>query len=803
MGLPDPRPWFTRWRSEFAIFGGFVLLTILMTWPWILHVKDHASDAGDPYLVSWILWWDFHQTFHDPLHLFDGNIFFPYKYSLAFSEHCYGLALPFFPLFALGMAPLTVHSLATLLGFTLCGYGAFRLARTLTGSAGAGWVCGVAFAFVPYRFGHLPHLPYLASGWIPLVLEALVLFVRQRSWRRAAWLGAAFFFNAISCIHWFVLTLVPLGVTGILAALRERCEKDSALWRRGAVALGIAGIALLPFLVPYQRAAKLYKFVRSADEALVYSAKPQDWLSSDSRSKLWMDFHEDPTPWERALFPGLLLFLMPLAAVLLAPVTRPLEDASVADAGGKPAPRALLLSLDILAVAATTVALLASSVQGLHLQVFRGVNFDAASSARAVAVVVVALLVRWWFAYPMAFGSPGNRNLRESLRRRSRPDALVVGFLWALLGFFGSLGLRFPYYRALFDLVPLYRSIRAPVRSAMVAYLGLALLAGLGAKLLAERADGLRSRWPKFRHGSALVFGLVVAALLFELRAAPLDLVRGEARPDEVTLRLKATPMRGGIVDISNDGGPGVYLAVLRAADHAKPLVTGVSGFIPPVVARLGELLSQKPIPDELFDLLDSIPASYLVVHEATLDVREREMLHDFLGRGLKAGRLSFVRRFDGEARNDLYAVTKTEPEARSEQPMPWAWKGGTALDAAHDDPALVGGFDEPVEGSIVRGDLTLKGWARVAGEDLGVTLLIDGEFREPATFRRTPRRDVQGVLPALGDCGGAGWEARYAFSPKDEGPHGVTAIFTTQDGRFRHYPPRRFNWRGVSSPLR
>src|SRR5262249_23745296 len=109
---------------ELLVFLGFALLTVVMTWPWITHVRDFCADPGDPYLHSWIMWWDFHQTFRDPLHLFDGNVFYPYRYSLAFSEHNYGIALPFFPLYALGIRPLTVQGLATLLGFTLCGYGA-------------------------------------------------------------------------------------------------------------------------------------------------------------------------------------------------------------------------------------------------------------------------------------------------------------------------------------------------------------------------------------------------------------------------------------------------------------------------------------------------------------------------------------------------------------------------------------------------------------------------------------------------------------------------------------------------------
>ena len=70
-------------------------------------------------MIAWTLWWDYHQTFTDPLRLFDANVFYPYKYTLAFSENDYGLSLLFFPLFALGVKALTVNAIATFLGFAL------------------------------------------------------------------------------------------------------------------------------------------------------------------------------------------------------------------------------------------------------------------------------------------------------------------------------------------------------------------------------------------------------------------------------------------------------------------------------------------------------------------------------------------------------------------------------------------------------------------------------------------------------------------------------------------------------------
>lgn len=300
---------------ETLIFAAFLALTVLMTWPWARNIRELVSDPGDPYLTSWILWWDYHQTFHDPLNLFHSNIFFPYKYTLAFSEHCYGISLLFFPFFALGFRPLTVQNMATLLGFAMCGYATFRLARTLTNSQVVAWIAGIVFAFVPYRFSQLPHVVYLFSWWIPLLVEALVLFQRQRTWPRSLWLGCAFLMNGLTCIHWLVLTIIPFVLTTAYLLIRYETWRDKAFWWRGLVALGLATVLLFPFLLPYQRASKLYGFVRSPDEALVYSAHWNSWLVMDGRNKLWRGFNENAAKAETTLFPGLLTYLLALAAL--------------------------------------------------------------------------------------------------------------------------------------------------------------------------------------------------------------------------------------------------------------------------------------------------------------------------------------------------------------------------------------------------------------------------------------------------------------------------------------------------------
>ncbi len=776
------------WVRETAIFAAFALLTAAMTWPWVTHVRDHASDTGDPYLTSWILWWDFHQTFHDPIHLFDGNIFFPYRYSLAFSENGYGLAVPFFPLFALGVRPLTVNGLATLLGFTLSGYGAFRLARTLTGSAGAGWISGIAFAFVPYRFGQIPHVFYVSAGWMALLLEAAVLFARDRSRKRAAWLAAAFFMNGLSVIHWFVLALLPLALTFLFLAIREGIELESALWRRGAAAIGLAGAALLPFLLPYERVKVLYGFERDQAEAGAYSARWADWLTAEPRNRPWAGFGAEPTPPERALFPGVLLFLLPAAALLLAArddaPQRPLGDPE-----RKAASRGPLLLLDAVAVAAATVAVLASGAAPFRVKISGHEILRASTPARAMAVLLVVLAVRWWLAYPGWMIWVRGANLRQTLRLSRRPEFIGVGLIWALTGFAGSFGMNGPLHAALFDLVPLFRGIRVPARWAMVCYLGLAVLAGAGALALAVRLST--------RRGVRATFFFVAAfALLLEMRAAPLDLIRGAADPDELALYLKKLPMRGGLVELPSGKRYANHEHVLRAADHGRPLVDAVSGFPVPTVTRLEDLCSLRPIPDELFGFLESLPVSYVSVHETWLEPGERAALNSFLGRGVSTDRLRYIRSFTDRGRVDLYAVLRNEPGARAEMPFSLSESAGTGLTAGRqEDVTLTGGLGHPFEGTTVTGPLDVDGWARIEGEDLAVTILIDGEPRSPRSFVHVQRPDVEALLPRLGSCKTCGFEAVFDPLPGDRGPHEIVVVFRDRLGRVRHYPVRRFFW--------
>ncbi len=469
--------------------------------------------------------------------------------------------------------------------------------------------------------------------------------------------------NALSCIHWFVLTLVPMGLSAAFLLFRYCIGRDKAFWRRGGVVLGIALIILLPFLLPYIRVAKLYGFVRTEEDATAWSARPVHWVSAAWQNKLWNGLGISPDRGERTLFPGLLPLLLALAAFF---IVEPISKRAPQPLASRVPLKAILAFLDALAITAAITAALAIGYGTFRLRFLNWELLRVTDLTLTLVVFTMALLIRFSLAFPHAFLSDKKRNFIEVLRSRQRSTAFILAMLWIVIGFLGSFGMNFFFHRALYKFIPLFRSVRVPARWSMICYVGLAVLAGIGASycvaLVARHQPGIKR---------AAVYLVIIVALLFELRVAPMELFHGAVDPDQLTLRLKETPMSGGIVELPVDDAA-KYRYTLRAADHGRPLVTAISGFPAPFVSEIEGLVRLRPIPDRFLDLLESIPTSYLVVHHAYLSSEDRQEVESILARGVAAGRLRLVQSYGSDLmRDDLFVVTKTEPTVKGEASSP------------------------------------------------------------------------------------------------------------------------------------
>lgn len=128
--------------------------------------------------------------------------------------------------------------------------------------------------------------------------------------------------------------------------------------------------------------------------------------------------------------------------------------------------------------------------------------------------------------------------------------------------------------------------------------------------------------------------------------------------------------MRGGVVVLPANATVN-HRHLLRAADHKKPIIVGTSGFNSPYEDQIETDTRAGPIPDTLMQLFEDAPASYVVIENHLIPPERRIDYETFVVRAVVAQRLRFINRFDG--RSDLYAVVKTEPQAKTEAPLPFA----------------------------------------------------------------------------------------------------------------------------------
>src|SRR5437870_5294218 len=154
-----------------------------MTWPIVLHLgSEITTDVYDPLFDSWQVAWIGHALLHQPLHLFQGNRFFPEHDSLAFNDVMLGYAPAGLIADQSPHAALVVHNLLVIFAYALPFFGAYLLALELGAGAAGSLVAGAAYAFAPWRIPETGHLQVISSGGIPLALFLLVRGYRRRRW---------------------------------------------------------------------------------------------------------------------------------------------------------------------------------------------------------------------------------------------------------------------------------------------------------------------------------------------------------------------------------------------------------------------------------------------------------------------------------------------------------------------------------------------------------------------------------------------------------------------------------------------
>lgn len=294
----------------------FAALAVLHTWPLALALDTLSrNDTADTVLHEWTLAWLAHQIVHDPLHLFDANIFYPDRLTLAYSDHLFIPGIVVAPLLWAGGSPVFAYNLLLITGLASTGWVMSLVVTQWTGNRMAGLISGSLVAFNAFTLTRLPQVQDQYLAFLPLALCALDRLLRVPSVRHALSLSGWFVLQALTSGYWLLFTTVAM-VAGAAARPGEwmtRTRRPFVAY--AALAAVVAGLALLPFLLPYWTVSRDQGLTRSLEEVGLFSAHMSNYLATGGR------LHFDA--WSQtfyaaggdALFPGAIALGLTAVAV--------------------------------------------------------------------------------------------------------------------------------------------------------------------------------------------------------------------------------------------------------------------------------------------------------------------------------------------------------------------------------------------------------------------------------------------------------------------------------------------------------
>ncbi|MGN6565839.1 MAG: hypothetical protein ACTHMU_24540 [Thermomicrobiales bacterium] len=304
MSPDEPRPaWARRWGWGVGVTLIYVFATIIMTWPFAIKLAGYTPGGEDPLLQIWIARWVQHALITNPLHLYDANVFYPYEHTLAYSDSNVPAALLSAPIYLLTGNPILAVNLLVLGTFVLAAGGMYLLIGHLSGNRAAGFLAGLAYAFLPYRYAHIFHLNQLGHAWTPWVLFALVLLIERQTWRRALIFGLLFAVQAVTSFYVAFQLIFAVGLTFLVALIANPAVRTWRFFSRLAVAAALALVIILPLALPYMQVNAELGFERTIKEAENFEAGPIAYLRVQTPNRVW-GWMTAQHGSEDTLFPG-------------------------------------------------------------------------------------------------------------------------------------------------------------------------------------------------------------------------------------------------------------------------------------------------------------------------------------------------------------------------------------------------------------------------------------------------------------------------------------------------------------------
>lgn len=239
----------------------YAALTLASFYPQSLRPWDTLGYVGDSLESVYLIAWNVHQFFRDPLHLFDANMLFPHPRSLTLTDHQLLSSLSVAPVVWLSKNPVLAYNAAVALACLLAAMVGRRVALALGCDAVGAWAAGALYGFHTYQVNEAPRIQILFHAFLALALLELLRYLTTGA-RRRAWRTAAFMLLQALCSNYLLLygcVILGLVATAFLVARPKQTARRLPLL---ALAGLVAALLYLPVGLPYVLSSETYGYTR-------------------------------------------------------------------------------------------------------------------------------------------------------------------------------------------------------------------------------------------------------------------------------------------------------------------------------------------------------------------------------------------------------------------------------------------------------------------------------------------------------------------------------------------------------------
>ena len=264
----------------------FLISSVYITYPLIFHLGDLVTGYGDQYLISWIMNWNIHQLFINPLDLFNANIYYPYKNSLAFSEtFLTSSVLSIIPMWLL-KEPIVTVNFTLISSIFMVGFFTFILSFYLTKNFWASLISGLLIIFSPVFLDKKTHIQMLSIQWIPLSILFFIMLTKSFKPRYLLFSMLFFllqFYNSF-LPGYFLIFFYLIYLFFIF--IKDKNKIIKLFTKTNFLILLSTFVLMIPIIKPYYDVFKEYNAARNIRDAIHFALQPEDLIYPNEHTVL-------------------------------------------------------------------------------------------------------------------------------------------------------------------------------------------------------------------------------------------------------------------------------------------------------------------------------------------------------------------------------------------------------------------------------------------------------------------------------------------------------------------------------------